>query len=74
MLFRLLTPLKKVSEVTVTAGKLLEIAHFRAKLAPNLDVASAPAVTVTFFQETQFLTLKRSIIVTNTAQKMGGIT
>ena len=37
-------------EVTVTAVKLLEIAYFRARLPPNVDVTSAPAVTVTFFQ------------------------
>ncbi len=46
-------PLKKDVEVTVTAVKLLEIAHYGAKLAPSLDVTSSPAVTVTFFQEVQ---------------------
>ena len=47
-----LSSLKKGAEVTVTAVKLLKIAHFRAKSPLNLDVTSAPAVTVTFFQET----------------------
>jgi len=42
--------LKKGAEVTVSAVKLLETAHFMAEVAPNLDVTSDPAVTVTFFQ------------------------
>ena len=44
-----MSPLKKGAEVTVTAVKLLEIAYFRAKSPPTLDVTSAPTVTVTFF-------------------------